>query len=343
VSEAAANDTGHYLRSYLAPLAGMLDRPDVTDIYVNRPGELWVETLGGAIERHEAPGLDGATLARLARQIAALSHQGISREHPLLSATLPDGTRVQIVGPPATRGPLALALRKHVERELSLADYAAGGAMAETALRMNFDSASGDAELAALLDKGDIAGLLARAVRSRRNILISGGTSSGKTTFLSALMREIPEEERLILIEDTPELRLRHPNAVGLIAARSALGEAQVTANDLVAASLRMRPDRIILGELRGAEAFAFLRAVNSGHPGSLTTVHADSAEGAIEQLVLLVLQAGTRLGRDDVRHYVKQTVDVFVQLGRTGGRRYVAEVLLNGHEDGRQRSGGGR
>jgi type IV secretion system protein VirB11 len=171
--------------------------------------------------------------------------------------------------------------------------------------------------------------MLAAAVRARKNILVSGGTSTGKTTFLNALLREVPAGERLILIEDTPELKVHHENAVGLLAARSALGEARVSANDLVAASLRMRPDRIILGELRGTEAYAFLRAINTGHPGSMTTVHADSAERAIEQIVLLVLQAGTQLGRDDVRHYVSRTVDVFVQLARTAGRRHVAEVVL--------------
>ncbi|MES1971181.1 MAG: P-type DNA transfer ATPase VirB11 [Pseudomonadota bacterium] len=306
----------------------MLERADVTDIYVNRPGEIWVETTGGTIERHEAPGLDEATLSRLARQIAALSHQGISREHPLLSATLPDGARVQVVGPPATRGPLALAIRKHVSPDLALGDYVASGAFDETR-HGGEDTAEIDRALAMMLDAGDIAGMLARAVRARKNILVSGGTSTGKTTFLNALIREIPAEERLILIEDTPELHLRHENAVGLLAARSALGEARVSADDLLGASLRMRPDRIILGELRGEEAYAFLRAVNTGHPGSMTTVHADSAERAVDQIALLVLQTGTRLNRDDVIHYVRSTVDVFVQLARSGGRRHVAEVVL--------------
>jgi type IV secretion system protein VirB11 len=326
----AAADGRIYLRSYLAPLTGMLARADVTDIYVNRPGELWIETVGGAIERHDAPELDEATLERLARQIAAISHQGISREHPLLSATLPDGARVQIVAPPATRGPLALAIRKHVAADLALADYVAAGAFAATRGRDRLEDGESDRALAAQLAAGDLAGMLAAAVRGRKNILVSGGTSTGKTTFLNALIREIPAEERLILIEDTPELQVRQDNVVGLLAARSALGEAEVSANDLVAASLRMRPDRIILGELRGEEAFAFLRAVNTGHPGSMTTVHADSAERAIEQIVLLALQAGTQLNRDDVRHYVKTTIDVFVQLARVGGERRVAEVVLN-------------
>ncbi|HEY5712570.1 MAG TPA: P-type DNA transfer ATPase VirB11 [Allosphingosinicella sp.] len=327
---APANDGRIYLRSYLAPLAPMLAREDVTDIYVNRPGELWIETVGGAIERHDAPDLDEATLARLARQIAALSHQGISREHPLLSATLPDGARVQVAGPPATRGPLALAIRKHVSQDLTLHDYFAGGAFAETRHRDSFEQSESDRALAKQLADGDIVGMLASAVRARKNILISGGTSTGKTTFLNALIREVPIEERLILIEDTPELYIRHPNAIGLLAARSDLGEARVTANDLVAASLRMRPDRILVGELRGDEAYAFLRAVNSGHPGSMTTVHADSAERAIEQIVLLVLQGGTQLNREDVRHYVKTTVDIFVHLTRVAGHRRVGEVVLN-------------
>lgn len=318
-----------YLRSYLAPLTGMLARPDVTDIYVNRPGEIWTETLGGEIERHDAPALDAAMLDRLARQIAALSHQGVSREHPLLSASLPDGTRVQIAAPPATRGPMALSIRKHVSADLGLADYAAAGAFAQTRRGAEPPGKTIDAQLARMLEAGDIAGMLALAVRARKNILVSGGTSTGKTTFLNALIREIPPEERLILIEDTPELHLHHENMVGLLAVRGALGEARVNTTDLLAATLRMRPDRIILGELRGEEAYAFLRAINTGHPGSMTSVHADSAERAIEQIVLLVLQAGTQLSREDVRYYVKSTVDVYVQLARVGGKRSVAEVLL--------------
>ena len=307
----------------------MLARADVTDIYVNRPGEIWVETVGGETERLDAPALDPATLDRLSRQIAALSHQGISREHPLLSATLPDGARVQVVAPPATRGDLALAIRKHVSPHLSLDDYVASGSFDATRSGEMGEKSAVDIELGDLLAKGEIAAMLAKAVTARKNILVSGGTSTGKTTFLNALIREIPAHERLILIEDTPELHLGHDNAVGLLAARSALGEAHVTADSLLAASLRMRPDRIIVGELRGPEAYTFLRAVNTGHPGSMTTVHADSAERAIEQIALLVLQTGTRLGREDVHHYVRSTVDVFVQLARTGGKRHVAEVVL--------------
>ena len=323
-----------YLHSYLAPLRGLLARPDVTDIFVNGPGKAWVETVTGAIESIDAPALDEVMLGRLARQIAAVAHQGISREHPLLSATLPDGARVQVVAPPATRGGHAFAIRKHVVQDLTLADYDQGGAFGSTR-RGGGKANELDAELARLLDAGDLATLLATAVRGRRNILVSGGTSTGKTTFLNALLREIPFDERLILIEDTAELRLAHDNAVGLIAPRSALGEARVTPDDLLNATLRMRPDRIILGEVRGAEAYTFLRAINTGHSGSLTTIHADSADRAVDQLALLVLQGGSRLHWDDVQRYVRDTVDVFVQLARTGGRRHVAELVLRQHRAG--------
>ena len=317
-----------YLGSYLAPLAFALERADVTDIYINRPGELWLETLGGSIERHDVPALDAALLPRLARQVAALSHQGISRAHPLLSASLPDGSRIQVAAPPATRGDYAIAIRKHVSADLTLDDYVRADAFRD----VQAGTAKQDIALEqvrTLIDAGDVAGGLRAAVQGRLNILISGGTSSGKTTFLNALIRDIPSNERLILIEDTPEVRLTHENAVGLIAARSALGEAAVTANDLVSASLRMRPDRIILGELRGPEAFAFLRAINTGHPGSMTTIHADSVDRAFEQLALLVLEGGSTLQREDILAYVRTTVDVVLQLSREAGGRRVSGTYV--------------
>ncbi|MGC1303626.1 MAG: ATPase, T2SS/T4P/T4SS family, partial [Caulobacteraceae bacterium] len=176
-------------------------------------------------------------------------------------------------------------------------------------------------------DPKDLAAFLAGMVRERRNIMVSGGTSTGKTTFLNALVKEIDPQERLVLIEDTPEIRLEHPNAIGLVAVRGALGEAAVTTEDLLQASLRLRPDRIILGELRGAEAYSFLRAVNSGHPGSITTVHADNPRAAVEQIALMVLQAGSSLARGEIIDYVRGVVDVAVQLERRNGRRMVTQV----------------
>lgn len=328
---AASSESGVYLRSSLAPLAEILARPEVTDIYVNRPGEIWVESLGGNVERYADPELDEAVLMRLAMQVAALSHQGVSREHPLLSAVLPDGARIQVVAPPATRGQLALAIRKQVAPKLALQDYVNANAFADATDGVLDQNRRFPKRIRDLIREREFGAALVDAVRSRLNILVSGGTSTGKTTFLNALLREVPLEERLILIEDTPELHVDHENHVGMIAVRGKLGEAQVSANDLVSASLRMRPDRIILGELRGVEALAFLRAVNSGHPGSMTTIHADSPEAAVEQLVLLALESGTQLTRADVRHYVTQTIDVFVQLGRIGGKRTIQRVALRG------------
>lgn len=323
---AQAASLGVYLEAYLAPLAPWLAEPAVTDLYVNRPGELWVERLGGGLEQIAVPELDETNLWRLARQVASLSSQGVSREHPLLSAVLPDGSRVQVIAPPATRGGLALAIRKHVVSDLTLADYASAGA---------FDHATKpparpDAALRALLDAGDVQGFLSAAVRAGKNIVISGGTSTGKTTFLNALLKEVPLDQRLVLIEDAPEIRLAHPNAVGLVAVRGDQGQARVSTEDLLQASLRLRPDRIILGELRGAEAFSFLRAVSSGHPGSMTTVHADSPSGAVDQLALMALQAGANLRRQDVVDHVAGVVDVFIQLHRQNGVRAVREVVFS-------------
>ena len=316
----------YYLDSFLAPLAPWLARDDITDIYINRPGEIWTESIGGGVERHEDPHLTETLLARLARQIAAHGAQGISRSSPLLAASLPDGSRVQIVAPPATRGGHALAIRRHVKASLSLTDWRDSEAFA--------DLTGGATQLDRerewhTLGEAEAPGVLAEAVRARRNIIVSGGTSSGKTTFLNALLAEIPRHERLLTIEDTQELRITHPNAVGLIAARGKLAEAEVSAEDLLIAALRMRPDRIILGELRGQEAFTFLRAVNTGHPGSMTTIHADTPQRAIEQLALLVLQSGSRLSRDDVHHYVRESIDVFVQLERRDGKRRVSQVMV--------------
>ncbi len=316
-----------YLDHYLGPLDPFLEADDVTDIYINKPNEIWVERLGGEAECFQVTDLGSLVLERLSRQIAAQSSQGINREHPLLSASLPDGSRVQIAMPPATRGDVAIAIRKYVVSDLTIGDYAQAGAF--DTLSKREDRPPIQDALAALQKKGDFPGLLQLAVRERCNIFISGGTSSGKTTFLNALLKEVDNSERLIVIEDTPELKFAHENAVGLIASRSALGEAVVSMEDLLNASLRMRPDRIILGELRGPEAFTFLRAVNTGHPGSMTTIHADSPARAIEQLVLLVLESGTHLDRESIAHYVRSSIDVYVQLGRVSGKRMITQITL--------------
>ena len=315
---------GIYLDTYLSALAPWLTRDDVTDLLINRPGEVWIETTSGMLTRIAAPQVTEVVLSRLARQIAAASHQGVNREQPLLSATLPDGGRVQIIAPPATREGTILAIRKHVVSDMSLDDLAATGLFGDAPSQRRV---ARDDELAALLKGGDKAGFLKEAARAKKTIVISGGTSTGKTTLLNALVREIDTNERLIVIEDAPEIRLSHPNAVGLIAVRGEQGEARVDADDLLRASLRMRPDRILLGELRGKEAFAFLRAVNSGHPGSITTVHADSPEGAIDQIALLAMTAGLDLDWAKIQTYVRRVIDVIVQLDRPNGKRRVGDI----------------
>jgi type IV secretion system protein VirB11 len=316
-----------YLKRYLAPLDPWLGRPDVTDILVNRPGEVWTETIDGVVSRHDAPQLTEVDLTRLARQVAASASQGVNREQPLLSASLPDGARVQIIGPPATRAGLVLAIRKHAISDLSMDQLGRSGL---------FDpggeagaAARADQALEARLATGDRLGFLTAAVKGRKTIVLSGGTSSGKTTLLNALVKEIDLGERLVVIEDAPEIRLDHPNAIGLIAVRGEAGEARVGAEDLLRASLRMRPDRILLGELRGAEAFAFLRAVNTGHPGSITTVHADSADGAFDQITMLALLSGVEMDWAAIQSYARRVIDVVVQLRRVGGRRTVSDIVF--------------
>jgi len=322
-----SSDPPIYLDAYLAPLAGELERHDVTDIFINRPGEYWVETLDGALDQVSCPELNSAALARLSRQIAAVSGQGVGSSLPLLSGHLPDGTRVQIVAPSVARRGTAIAIRRNAAGRMSLDDFARVGAFDVA------DDGTGqkdrDRALRGLAQERDWPTFLRTAVRQRRNIVISGGTSSGKTTFLNALLQEIPVEERLILIEDTPELNAVQPNVVSLIASRGNQGEANVSVEDLLTASLRLRPDRILLGEIRGSEAFSFLRAVNTGHPGSMTTIHADTPDRAVEQLALLVLRGGSRLSRADVIAYVHSVADVQIQLDRHDGKRRVTEVRL--------------
>jgi len=329
-AEMGAHD-GVYLQSFLGPLAAWLARDDVTEILVNRPGELWIEVNGAPrMQRIEVPELTVTALTRLATQVARANHQGVSRAHPLLSGLLPGGERIQIIAPPATRQYLAIAIRKHVQVDLDLADYAASGAFADVRRADDGAVPAGDVMLRAQLDANDILGFFRNAVALRKNILVAGGTSTGKTTFLNALLKDIVPHERIITIEDTPEVSLDRPNAIGLIAVRGDNGEANVTTEELLQAALRMRPDRLLLGEMRGAEAFSFLRAINTGHPGSISTIHADSPAGAIEQVALLALQARVNLARPEIIAYARSVIDIVVQLRRDDvGRRVVGEIAF--------------
>lgn len=309
-----------YLDAYLAPFREWLERDTVTEILVNRPGEVWIEDAEQrGMQRIEAPHIDGKLVQRLAEQVARVSHQGINREHPLLGATLPDegglgAARIQFCGPPATRKHWAMAIRRHRRLDLPLDAYDSGPLVPPVEPEMPDPAAEPVAFLRA-------------AIAARKTILISGGTSTGKTTFLNAMLGEIPEGERVVLVEDTPELKLPGANGVGLIAVKGELGEAKVTANELLQSALRLRPDRIVLGELRGAESVSFLRAINTGHPGSFSTIHANSARGALEQLSLMVMQTGIGLTRSDTIAYAASVIDIVVQLERSDGKRGIGAI----------------
>lgn len=305
-----------YLEAYFEPLRPWLNQDDVTELLVNRPGEIWIERAGpGSMERFPLPALDARLIERLATQIARVNRQGVNRENPLLSAVLEDGARVQIIAPSATRGDWIMAIRRHKIKVMPL-----------TAFKAHVDPAP---EPESTLAESNPHAFLREAVRARKTILISGGTSSGKTSFLNALLAEVPEEERIVLVEDTPEIRIAHPNSVGLVAIKGDMGEARITTNDLLQAALRLRPDRIVLGELRGNEAVSFLRAINTGHPGSFSTIHANSPRGAIEQLALMVMQAGIGLSRQDVIEYARFVVDIVVQLERHAGMRGISSIVM--------------
>jgi type IV secretion system protein VirB11 len=322
------SESGVYLRTYLQPFAPWLEHPDVTDILVNQPGEVWVETIDQPMRRFDAPDVTGTMMQRLAQQAAAFAAQGVNREHPLLSAALPDGARLQIAGPPATRGPMALAIRKHLVADLTLEALEAAGAFALARENQFARENTEDGELHRMLDAGAHAQFLRAAIRRGRTILVAGATGAGKTTFLNTLVKEIPFTERLILIEDTPEVRVSQPNAVGLLAVKGHQGEARVQVGDLLEAALRMRPDRLLVGEIRGAEALTFLRAIGTGHKGSITTVHADSPRAALEQIAFMAGQSGAPITRAEIIAYAREAIDVIVQLARIGGRRVVAGVV---------------
>jgi type IV secretion system protein VirB11 len=321
VDDTPPADSGSvYLDAYLAPFRDWLARDTVTEILVNRPGEVWIEEAGRpGMQRIAAPAIDDRLIQRLAEQVARVSHQGINREHPLLGATLPAqagsrGARIQFCGPPATRRHWALAIRRHRQLDLPLDAYDTGPLVPPVEPVMP-DPVEAPVSF------------LRAAIQARKTILISGGTSTGKTTFLNAMLGEIPAGERVVLVEDTAELKLPGANGVGLIAVKGELGEAKVTANELLQSALRLRPDRIVLGELRGAESVSFLRAINTGHPGSFSTIHANSARGALEQLALMVMQTGIGLTRADTIAYAASVIDVVVQLDRIDGRRGIGAI----------------
>ncbi|GAT76840.1 type IV secretion system ATPase VirB11 [Ehrlichia ruminantium] len=317
------------LNTYLEPLQAIFQEEGVNEISINQECEVWIENRGN-IRCESIPVLNLSHLKALGRLIAQATEQKISEENPLLSATLPNGYRIQIVFPPACEATaVAMSIRKPSAMQLSLDDYEKMGAF-DQAITENQQNTV-DIELNKLLKQKKIKDFLEYAILHKKNIIISGGTSTGKTTFTNAALRTIPKDERLITVEDAREIVLNnHPNRVHLITSKGGQGRARVSIQDLIEACLRLRPDRIIVGELRGAEAFSFLRAINTGHPGSISTLHADTPMMALEQLKLMVMQAGLGIPPDQIINYITNIVDIVIQLKRgSSGVRYVSEILF--------------
>jgi type IV secretion system protein VirB11 len=323
----------------LRALRPILRDPEVTEVCINRPGEAFIETRRGW-ERRALAFADFDWCRRLAKLIANSTRQRVDEATPLLSASLPTGERAQIVLPPATtQGTVAITLRRPADEVWTIGELAQRGVFRST---RRSSAALDDTEqaLLRLLSAQEYEAFMRLAVVTRKNILVSGPTGSGKTTWTKALIREIPATERLVTIEDAQELNLdSHPNHVRLFYSKDDQGLSRVSAKQLLESCLRMKPDRILLAELRAEEAFDYLRNVNSGHPGSITSIHAGSCELAFEQLVLLVKQSagGRELARRDIKSLLYLLVDVVIQFGVERHERFIKEIW---YEPERRRRG---
>jgi pilus assembly protein CpaF len=258
--------------------------------------------------------VDERSLQVAIKNIARLLGDDVSEETPILDARLPDGSRVAAVFPPCSLGGTTLTIRKFHARFLTWQALIGVGMITE-----------------------DLVSLVRIALASKHNILISGGTGTGKTTLLNALATLLPESDRIVLIEDTAELTIAHPNLVRFEARREQPDARAVTIRDLLRATLRHRPDRIIVGEVRGGEAFDLLQTLNTGHSGSLSTIHANSAEQALARFASCVLQSGVDLPYPAIRRLIGESIDVVIHLERRRGVRLVAEVAhLTGYDQER-------
>ena len=287
------------------PLEPFLRDPSVTEVMVNGYDQLYVER-DGRIEETEAAFLDDAHVLRIIDRIVSQVGRRIDESSPMVDARLPDGSRVNAIIPPlALRGP-SLTIRKFARNALSLPDLIALGTMTDQA-----------------------AEFLGECVRGKLNILISGGTGTGKTTLLNAVSAFVPIAERVVTVEDAAELRLQQRHVVSLESRPPNIeGEGEVRIRDLVRNALRMRPDRIIVGEVRGAEALDMLQAMNTGHDGSLTTLHANSARDALHRLEMLVLMAGVELSMKAIREQIAGGFDLLIHISRlVDGSRRVTQI----------------
>lgn len=304
---------------HLQPLKEWMEDPAITEICVNRPCEVFCER-GGKWERYAVPKLSLHHLRSLATATAKFSNNDVSDTRPILSAILPNGERVQIVQPPACEHEtLSITIRKPSYAVRLLEDYDKQDFFSQIRPLNKNLSTDGEA-LLALKNNGQYMEFLRRAVQLEKVIVVAGETGSGKTTFMKALMQEISPQQRLITIEDVPELFLpNHPNHVHLFYPSEAKEEenAPVTAASLLKSCLRMKPNRILLTELRGGETFDFINVAASGHGGSITSCHAGSAELTFERLALMVLQnrQGRMLPYEVIRKLLYLVIDVVIHV----------------------------
>lgn len=317
---------------FLRPLREQLDAPGVMEVCVNQPGELMVETTAGWCAVPAADMTQERCLS-LANAVATYCEQQVNQQHPLLSATLPTGERVQFAIPPAVpRGTVSITIRKPSLLIKRLDDFARDGLFERTASAVLGGHAVQPFEttLVELHEARRYADFLRMAVHHRQTIVVSGSTGSGKTTFMKGLIEEVPKDERLITIQDCAELTLpNHPNTVHLFYSKDGQGTARVTAKSLLEACLRMKPDRIFLAEVRSDECFHFVRLAASGHPGSITSVHSGSCALAFEQMALMIREtgAGGGLTMDEIKRLLSLVVDVVVQFDRDGRGRFISEI----------------
>ena len=289
----------------LGPIEPLLHDPEVSDILINGLGSSYVERRG-RLEPIELRFRDAQHLLHIAQRIAGWMGRRVDESSPMLDARLPDGSRVNVVIPPLALDGAAISIRRFVMRGTGLDDLAE---------RQVLSPAMHE--------------LFSIAVKARLNILIAGGTGAGKTTFMNALSREIPDGERLITIEDAAELQLQQPHVIRLeTRAISAEGTGQVTMRDLLVNTLRMRPDRIIVGEVRGAEANEMLQAMNTGHPGSMCTLHANTPRDALIRLENMLMMGSADMPLTALRRQIAGSIDLVVQLARLrSGHRCVTSV----------------
>ena len=321
-----------YLATYLRRLDAVILDPSVIEIAVNADGSIWIET-AGAVHMTPAPlpGLSRDEVRNLAAQIANSTNSRFTEISPIVSAAVAHQgvmLRAQIIGPPAAAKGTILAMRVFRDAE-----------KARVPRRFEFLRGQGTSlederrDLVARLQsegkRTDVDGFLKLLIDQRMNVIISGGTSTGKTELGRSMLELVGADERIVTIEDSAELLPSKKNVVSLIASREEASER--SANLLLQATLRLRPDRIILGELRGNEAATFLDAINTGHSGSFTTIHAQTARKALDRLALLVMANGSRLAYGEVIRYLETCIDVIIQMGREGDRRGIVEVWFPG------------